>query len=309
MQDITKKIAIIATAMIGLGIILAIIGGMTGGMDPIHFGKDGFTIGYGERTILKDLKTEKKRVNEFTNLEGNVELSDIEFVQGDEYAVEYTYNEHTIKPTISSNGTNLIINQKEHFYKKHHFLQGFHFLKNTDHSTIKIYYPKDASFHDINIQNSAGNVQINDAIAKKIELELDLGEATLSNVKADHLSISISAGNCNLSDVTTLKGDLSLDLGDLETKNFNSKDLEVEVDAGNANLQGTFTGKNIIDADLGEVVLTTTLPEKDYNYNVEVDLGDVEINGSKTSSLVKSSDAANHIKIESSLGDVKLNFQ
>lgn len=308
MHNVTKKIAIIATAMIGLGIILIIIGGLAGGMGPIHFGKNGFSIGYEEGTILKDLKTERKSLNEFSDVDVNVDLYDIEFVPGNEYAVEYTYNKNIKKPIISANGKSLTISQNEHI-NGINLLDGLNLLKGFSSPSIKIYYPKNASFDHIRIQNNAGDIQIDYAIAKKIDLELDLGDASLSNVTTDHLGISISAGDCNLTDVIASKGDISSDLGNLSTRNFSAKGLEIENNAGDINLQGNFTGKNKIEADMGDVEVTTTLPEKDYNYNVKVDLGDFKINGARTSPLVKSNGASNHIEIESSAGDVKLNFQ
>lgn len=309
MGKITKITLVIAAALVAVGMVLAIIGGATGGMQSIHFDRNGFSIGpEGDRYMAKDVITKREVQKEFKNIILDVDAYDVELVQGEEYAVQYSYYKKNTSPVVSVDGTTLNIKADEK--ERDGLFDGLPLLGIKSGSKIKIYYPENAQLEVIEIDNGAGDVRVKNLGAKELDVSLMLGNVHISNVNVDKMELSLEAGDCNLEDVNASTADLSLKLGDLAAKRVNTKALDAENSSGQITLQGNFEGKTKVACSLGDVSLTTPLEESTYGYQLKVSLGDITINGNNVSSpSVKSADTLNQLQIKSSAGDIAVNFE
>ncbi|WP_027400196.1 DUF4097 family beta strand repeat-containing protein [Anaerovorax odorimutans] len=308
MKKATKKIVLIAIILIVIGIIFALIGSLTGGMRSVTFGKNGISIGpkLGENSS-ENLVTDKYDFEKFINVKVDADLYKIEFVRGNEYAVEFSYDENYEKPNIYLKDDTLIINDEENNFSFLGFNRIGIFSQNSK-PRIKIYYPETTKFNNVEIENS-GELVIKDLIAKQIDLNIDLGSADISDIETDNLEIEIDGGKCNINNVEAGKSNISLDLGELSTRDFKTKGLKVDNRNGEINLHGTFEGKNNIECDLGSINIDTSLKEEDCSYSIDVDLGSVKINGKAVdSTIVNNTSSNNSIKAEISGGEVNINF-
>lgn len=116
-------------------------------------------------------------------------------------------------------------------------------------SGINIYIPEDMAFEKVKIDVDAGNVYVENIVATEL-LEFDI------------------------------------DAGDITCNAYETKNLKVDVDAGGVNFfDGNFTGNAEIDCDAGSVQLNLRGVENSVNYDLQSDIGVIEINGTKYNGL------------------------
>lgn len=128
------------------------------------------------------------------------------------------------------------------------------------------------------------------------EIEADAGNVYLSNVQGKSVKIDVDAGNIEASCCTfTEKSTLEADAGNINVSESSFRDLNADVNAGNLECYLTVPiswYKLDLDVDLGNVEINgqnmggtykaeprEDAPEGDYRIKAEVDLGNIEITG------------------------------
>jgi hypothetical protein len=125
-------------------------------------------------------------------------------------------------------------------------------------------------------------------------IEVDAGNVTMDGLGGETLDVSVDAGtvkgqNC----VFYGKSNVEVDAGNVDFDSSHFTNLKAEVDCGN------FAMKNL------------SYPLSDYHVQVDVDLGNVLINGQKMGNSYQAgakdeNDACGQLNIEVDLGDVEL---
>ena len=97
----------------------------------------------------------------------------------------------------------------------------------------------------------------------------------------EHVFLDIDAGSCVIEtplNIQTLEVDV--DAGNAEIQNMTANWLNMDVDAGSIIYEGTAASGGEADVDAGQIQLTILgKNETDYNYDIEVDAGTLEMNG------------------------------
>lgn len=130
-----------------------------------------------------------------------------------------------------------------------------------------------------------------DFIAEKAEFSLAAGKADIEQLQAKSASLTVSAGQ-------------------LTAEGLALQDAQIHCGAGQITLSGSITGGSKAECGAGQITLDLTGKEKDYNYTVNVGVGEVKINESSYhgfgDQVVVNNDAKNDLDIQCGVGQIKL---
>lgn len=155
-------------------------------------------------------------------------------------------------------------------YKGNHFNIGFNFESEDKYLTI--YIPKDKEINIKNIDADMGDIKIiNDADWK------------LKNINID------------------------ADMGDVEIEGKVEGKIDIEADMGDVDIKGYLQCDISVAADMGDVDICTYYNEEYYNYKIDVDMGEKNIE--KNGGEMLEGDNTFDIEVECDMGDVTLTFE
>ena len=147
--------------------------------------------------------------------------------------------------------------------------------KHKNGGVLKIYIPKDKDLSTVN-------------------LEFGACELKMSGLSIDHMNLSLGAADC-----------------EMEQMNLNF--LHAEVGAGNLNYSGTIAENAEIECGVGEVDLNLYGTEQEFNYELSVAMGEIEIEDREYGGLGVGKTINNHAKkdmtIDCGAGSVSVDFK
>lgn len=147
--------------------------------------------------------------------------------------------------------------------------------KNNNGGTLKIYLPE-----DVNLTTAA--------------FEFGGCEVEVSGLTTDHMDLVMGAAEC-------------------EMVKMSLNSLHAEVGAGDFDYSGTISGDVDIDCGAGEVDLSLSGTEKEFNYDLSVGLGEVEIGKKEYGGIAVNKTINNHAEknmvIDCGAGSVSVDFR
>ena len=84
--------------------------------------------------------------------------------------------------------------------------------------------------------------------------------------------------------------------------------LTVRADLGSVDLQGDFRGEVDVTSNMGGITLNLAEPESAYSYDLEVDMGELYINGASSHKSASGSGSPHTLTAEADMGDINLWF-
>lgn len=280
-----KTFIMVCGIVIGAGILLSLAGWILGGVnglsgveDKIHW----ISFGGGDE--------ENRTVNleKFRSIDLECDTADVEFIESDKFAAELTYDKKSGQPEVAVRNKTLTVADSGRRDRWFNFdIFGRDYVK----TKITIYYPKNTTFHNVNVQNDMGAVELGGLTAKSIDVQVDTGYLEMNAIRADRLKVNVDMGGAEGSDLMVKGAELSVDTGSLE-------------------LSGRFTGNTKVDCDMGSVVLDTDLPRESYSIEAVCDLGDCTVDGRSVEENYTSehADAKNKLTVEVDSGSAEINF-
>ncbi len=185
-----------------------------------------------------------------------------------------------------------------------------------EHPIIWVTIPEDGTFEKVKCDVGAGSMTVDDRLmADTVEIDVDAGSFTAVWVGAEKkMSLDVDAGSAEIyGGVCNGKLSVDVDAGSAYLDSFEGKTANFDVDAGAADFGGTLDGDWKADCDVGGITLRLSAAEKDYNYQVENDLGSVEIGGMSFSSMSDHSrvenGASRTASIDCDMGSVEVSFE
>ena len=120
------------------------------------------------------------------------------------------------------------------------FKESFRFgFPSVNDAEVKIYVPKDYRFNKVEIEIDAASVKLTNLIAEALEVDVDAGEFKADNIISEKTVVDVDAGSAKIDLLDSKKSEFNVDAGDIK------------------------------------VVMTGT--ESDYSYDVDCDLGDIQV--------------------------------
>ncbi len=160
--------------------------------------------------------------------------------------------------------------------------------------TITLFIPENAVLDSISMSVGAGDVEIETMKANQIEISIGAGQLKVQNLIADDLKLEVAVGECVINQMNLEQGKIDISMGDLTVKGNITKDLEVNCTMGNATLELDGT-------------------EKDFNYEIDCAMGNVNVLNSGITVILgennKNNNADKTFKISCAMGNVEVDFR
>lgn len=235
------------------------------------------------------------------NLDGDIEdvvvdmnIAAVEFEYGEKISVSYELPEKLV-PKVELSGGQLSIKNINKV------VSGFDDLKNitSDDYKVTITIPEGTELQIVDIKVDCGDLEINDIKVVDFTVSGDCGNIEVDNLTADTCEIHADLGNIELDKIQCKNMNLSADCGNLEVSDSSMEEINVVCSMGNIELtrvdfeEGDFDNDmgdikvdgdfSVITADcsLGSIKIDTNKDITDVKLNLNVDLGDIEVNGQK----------------------------
>ena len=314
----TKALLIISAILVFIGVAIGGAGVALGGTTDLYY---YFMDGKFTAASSSDLATASVPVDDFTKIKVNTATVDIRIKQSDNYGVSYHVSEDHI-PEVKTSGDKLTVT-----VPKTSSFFNFRF-NSTSEEYIEITVPYGDDYYDIDIDGSTSDIQI-DKINSKCNIGVSTGNIVINSSELDdssklHVSTgNISLNNCNAEKLHTEGStgdhfytrctieDLDIDTSTGDVTFSESTIGEVSIDGSTSDIKSTGTSFKKIDISVstGDVNLSLPGEENDYDYNISLSTGDLNVDGNTYHKSIKRDKGHDKkIIISGSSSDVNISF-
>ncbi len=270
------------------GMILIAIGGIgiaTLAMNGINI--NGISIGPSSEKPLENVETNIISIDdtqEITSLDFSADAGVFTVVRGDSFTVET--NLSTFEWEISDNCLKIENTGSTPFM-------------SFDDAAIEIIVTvPERHFKEVKLSLNAGEFYADDILADKLIIEMDAGEAEFNNISAIASSeITINAGECTFNNSTLNKSEINMDAGEMIFE------------------ECKLTGENDINLDFGEISMNLLGKRSDYDFEINNDFGEVNVDGVPysgenvvTTAIVKIDEDGNTEYVAGTIGTININL-
>ena len=226
---------------------------------------------FGNKETNESLK-ETEVNNKIKNLNIDLLTTKLIIKKGDKLTFE-TNNDHI---TVDEGSNKLYIKEETHNI----------LFKNNNYELI-IYIPNEMVFDEIEIEASAGSINIDRLNTNTLNLELGAGSFIVDELNV-YNKAKINGG-----------------AGKITINKSNINNLELDMGVGKLELTTTLTGKNKIDAGVGQVDIN--LEGTDYTIDIDKGMGSTLINDKKINDDTTFGDGNSYLEIDGGVGSININ--
>lgn len=320
MKKLTKTMTLIASSMIVIGILLAVIGLSAGAKLSITNSGAGFKVfDSGERKI------ETFSLTSFSKINVHLLDADIEFIPSNEYKLQIEQREEQVVRHEIKDDTLIIEEEEQKSGKLINMNIGF---TNSMQTIVKIYFPSGEELKNVSFVNNFGDINLEDMVTEKLDIRLSDGDLMITNLQASELTVvnrfgDITGYEVKVKDINIEQTDgdtefnkisansikLKNGFGDSIFKNMTSEGINVESNDGDIEIHGLLLGKTIIESSFGDVNMQLLNKESELSYNIRNDFGDITVNNNEyKTQAVQKTNSSHQLEINSKDGDVDISF-
>ena len=264
----TKKAVIIGSVLVGIGVIIGFIGIAIGGFK--------FPNGAVDLTTMKALHAEKKTVqiaDAFDKIEiagansMDIEICKsktgknyVEYYDTDDWTSHVDVKEHVLKFTTDDKG-------------KHKAIVSLGFGKDT---AARLYLA-DAEYKEIAVTTLSGYVTIQDVNAGTVNVSASSGDLYMKNINVpDSIMATSSSGDIDLENATAKQIELGANSGDIEMQDITAESLRMSTSSGDIDLESCDAEKFDITTSSGDVDMEITAG-RTYRFETKTNSGAVDV--------------------------------
>lgn len=308
MSRVTKIVLGAGAFLVMSGGLLALTGWATGAnthaMGGVHFGSSG-TAGVSVPERAPDPAAdrgvrENTNLGPFSKVDVDIDLGEVIITPGETYGVSLDWSGDGYWLTYEMDGDTLKVRSNG----------GFRLEMPERTATAYVYVPQDAALEKVDAHTALGDIDLSGVTVREAELSDDLGNISGYDFTAGELTVKCSLGDIYLSDVSAGSAELTNHMGNIDAFELTtSRSLVVDADMGSVDLQGDFQGETDVKNSMGNVTLSLAQPESAYAYDLEVDMGELSINGEAFHRNVSGSGSPHSLTAETNMGDLSLWFE
>ena len=148
----------------------------------------------------------------------------------------------------------------------------------------------------------------------KVEVELGAGQVIIDGLNAETVSLEVGAGQIQAKNIQAGKLEVSVGAGQIELPGMKVDELKAEIGMGELVGSGSIDKSADLECSMGNLELTLTGSQKDFNYQLEVaagnlDLGSNSYSGLATEQKLLNPTAVKTMDIECAMGNVTISFE
>jgi hypothetical protein len=319
MNKNVKIFIAVATAMIAAGMILSVVGLALGGFKSIRFGTQGFYVD-GEAGFWDAKGTVSRSLDRFESINIDVDAYTVTLRKGDAYGITLISGKGRETPYIHEADGILTVRESGESKRQGGFFESWLSLlplsivhSDWADALIEITYPSGARFDEVNLEASAGSVDIVGLDAASLSVACAAGDLEIENAKLGDLSINLNAGMCEIEDTRADSAILKLDAGSFSAQDFECGPLRGDFRLGRVDVEGSLRGNVDISADVGDVSVRTDLPKSEYRLDLGMSLGNVTVDGHTVYEGDRGFSAGDAsapygLRVKAAMGNVRINF-
>lgn len=279
MTSFQKTIKYIA---IGLGVFLAI----SIVLALANIGEMIISFATGNRHTIdnRELINFEENYSEVKNIEIKDVVGQLDIKVGSDFRVEGQNVTEGFKAKVTKNGTLQV--------KEEGSGRIFNWFDNrSSNSKIVLYLPEDFKADKVSIEGGVSKTTIDYLHTKELKVSVGVGELYGNKIYAGEVDINGGVGNVTLRDVTL-------------------HDIDVDAGVGELYIQGDIFGYSRIRGGVGQVQIDLNGDPMDYKLDIDSGIGQVRVNGGKTSGgIYGNHDAEHEIKIDGGIGEIEVKFK
>lgn len=202
-------------------------------------------------------------VDEYKNVKVDVGFGEVSFAasKDDTFSVKYDASKEKFVPKIGVSGDTLYISQDD--LKLNNFSASGNKLK------ITVYAPAGYEFGNVIIDCGAGDIDVDNLSAKKLDLDYGAGDVKIKNSSIDTISVDAGAGDVVMMDNAFEK-------------------IDVDAGAGDVKISG-----------VGDI--------DQYDFDIDVGVGDIKVGDNKSHGEFKASgNSGKKISVDCGVGDLEI---
>lgn len=309
MKRFSKWMSTVASSLLALGIICALVGWAMGGQTSMEVTVAGHPMTvdiFGLHSSANTVWTgetsapTEETLAPFDQLDIDISLGDVNVIPSDHFGLALSWhgknyellyeNENGTLKVWSTSVPNVGINFGMNYAAK-----------------VTVYLPEGGVLSDVTVKTNLGDADLSGFHADKLEVKADLGDISMENVTTKTGTFRLNLGDLSMDRVTADKLDLKLAMGQLNVYGLTTgKELIVENNMGDIVIQGSLGGKTDVDADMGDVSISSDL--SDHGYDLDTGMGTVRVNGEDRKDKAKKTDGNNLITVDNGMGDIELDI-
>lgn len=309
MKNRTVLITIVCGAIVFMGLLLSagrhVMGlGWLGGFGSVS----QIEVGFGSTPKVNGIAVDTsakvegdQQLEAFQSVALNTGSAKVKLIPSDRYRLKYCYYTDLHQVHFENQNGTLKVwdNYNEKYCKKPSNGVSMSGNWNFPDNYVELYYPAEASFESVSMENSFGDAQLGAVTAKTLTLALHSGDASIVDVQAKNINITCDFGDLNIRNekefladnvkIVLHSGDLSMtrlssagdmvieaDFGDVTLKELKAASLQTKLHSGDLQANDVNGGKTSITADFGSLHLERLTTSQ---LTVESSSGDVKIAG------------------------------
>lgn len=264
---------ITATTLIVSGGIFFAAGTALGGMGGFRFTNEGIKTASDYQSRFVEKTADLKGISE---LSVSVDDSDIQFLEGDEFRIEYGYREENSTMNEERSDGSFTLTQK--YFSTEVFWQGFALGTipvDYQNNYVRVYLPGKQKLDKLKVDNDYGTIRfvtgdaddfqvINDSgdvtldgiNSKTVNIKMGYGKLQLSNCQMEQLTVNNESGNVAAENLTSKIADISMGYGKNQISNCQIDELKVNNESGQGEFSDLIGSKLTGKYSYGEVSLT-----------------------------------------------------
>jgi len=244
----------------------------------------------------------------FQNIDISVSSFDIEFVTSDTFGVRiesgfldksYGYGDQ--------NGTLTISDQDSGIWSFFH-LDLRRLFPSPNASRITVYIPASASFDNVTIKTTSGNITIPQLNSKDIYLNAASGDMKLQQITAaNDIEAHITSGSFTLQNAAADTVTAVTASGGVSVAGLNARGFYAKSASGDVTLDGIVQSLIQVSATSGDVRLNLIGARSDYGKSLHAASGAIKVDGAKTGNFEEAGGDGN-LQVKTTSGNITVTF-
>lgn len=331
-----KRFFIICAIVVGAGILFALVGFLTGGLNFLDKMNERYTWLRAGHADMEYIDISDAGAFDSISVKGGIDVTVAGSTETGSRGISYDKNvgapEYSVKDgvlTVDASKLNdgvvvnlssdddtpeLVISVPDETMKKLDVTSDY---GDVDVSRVRL--------DEMAVSTENGDIDLQDVSSNSVTLASDYGDIDLEKVTVDKLTASTQNGDMDMSSVTCGSISLTSEYGDIEGENIRSSGLSVKSQQGDVDLQGEFSGTTEVYLACGDLELSTSLARDLYTLDAKAESGEIGIgsgrhdwdddddehdSGSHESheGRISTGSGQNILKIVNDLGDIDISF-
>lgn len=174
--------------------------------------------------------------------------------------------------------------------------------------------PSGFQFKEADVTIGAGRLEGGALLAEDVSMDVGAGECSLQEISGREVRLNLGAGKIQTQQLEAEELTLDVGAGEYKLEGVSvTDDMKLKLGMGNAEIEGEIKGDMSVDCGMGSVVMRLAGSEDDHAYDVECNMGNVEVGRKKLTGFSGSQEwnsGRNSVyEIECSMGNVTISFE